>query len=250
MDSFFDKTTPIVVFFGPPCSGKFSIMRRISLYLEQEGFTILYDIMHAEVNKYDKSVSDRIERHWHEIVWHRYEPRMVNFPSSILLHVMDNKARKICQLLYINGKICANDILHHNLFNELKSLNNRIIWALTFDIDSQVDENLKYQIRDLYDKVAHIPYKTIVICNKVDLLTKSPDSLQRCYKHINEKYSIEMAFLEKLHPKTFGFLYSKNKMMFNVFSSGVYIESIDHRQYVASNNIYPQSLWNSILSLI
>ena len=249
MDSFIDRSTPIVVLFGPPCSGKFSIMRRLSLYLEQEGFTVLYDILHAEANEYDKSVSDRFDRYWQEIVRHQYEPRMVNFPSSILLHVMGNKGRKICQLLYINGQICTNDIPHHNLFNELKCLNNRIIWALTFDINSQVDENLKYQIRDLYVDVAHSPYKTIVICNKVDLIDKRPN-LQRCYKHMNETYSFEMEFLEKIHPKIFGFLHSKNKMVFNVFSSGVYIESSDHRQYVVSNNIYPQSLWNSILSLI
>lgn len=248
-----DQTTPIVVLFGPPSSGKTITLLRMIKYLEENHYQV-------EPETVFRPASDthyaRMCVELREQAYSNYAPSPTDVISFMLVKVL-YQGHPVCQILeapgehYFNGKAETD---FPTYINGICASNNRKIWVFFVEQDWGANQNE----RDLYAKKicgmqSNVSQKdkVVFLYNKVDkrkaqyndagrpILSSFFQNISNQYPGIFDRYS-NKNWLMKL-------LYGKYNFESVCFSSGTFNRTADGRQvWTRGKDFYCEDLWKII----
>ena len=249
-----DQRIPLVVLFGPRASGKMMTLIRLREYLRKRG-------MHMTVDQSLRPSGDKsyeILCKWFEQqnVFHGVIDDLHLLDRTILVRILDQRARPICQILRLEGDLCFDtDLPNYSfqaLYEYIQSITNKKIWLFF------VEENWggSQTVRDLYAKKIQemhsriLPMdKSIFIFNKVDRSNHfRPDGRPNApgiFQNIKNQYPLVFDRYVNRNPITRWF--APYKFDFVTFSAGTFDRTVDGRHvYAPGEDFYPEQLWKVI----
>lgn len=248
-----DKKNPIVVLFGPPQCGKTMTLVRLSRYLKQIGYKIV------PIRSFRPAADDHytsICENFDNDVNSRQAAESTKNISFLLIKIMDDAGRTICQILEAPGEYYYNPedptAGFPSYVNVIISSSNRKIWCYMVEPDWKDQRH-----RDGYvDKIRLLKRnmrpsdKAVFIFNKIDKTNLIIDS-----GRINEKEARKE--VKDLYPGIFEPFRSKgvfgcsDNFKFIPFQTGFYSKNPHGGLFFdPGDDIYPQKLWNVIHKLV
>lgn len=259
-----NTTVPVVVFVGPPSSGKSMILVRLSKYLRTQGYTIRPDTTFLNTPEYQKWCEEFMDKLNTNIA-------LKGTVEFLLVKVYKN-GREIAKLLEApgedfyttdpekvrNGK---NKRIEPYLSTIMTS-NNPKSYVMLLDLDSDIcfrndsDHRTSYSQRFLdyfypnidkrrdrivllYNKIDATPYGTINGC--IDLNGAKVDA---------KSYYPNLFATMKIH--SLGGFFTSENFVFKTFCTGMFSKILyddkgnEYKTYDAANDIYPKELWKEI----
>lgn len=249
-----DPTTPIVVLFGPPASGKTMTLIRLTRYLTQHGYEV------APVKTFRPSYDSHYSKicdGFNNMVNSDEAAKGTDNISFMLVKVLQ-KGKPICQILEAPGEGYylpkADTGIFPKYVNNVINNKNRKIWLFVVEpdwLDEEDRQGYAAKIKKLSTRM-HRTDKVIFLCNKID---KTPfvqgsglintnaaqTAIKNQYKGIFESFHNENPITR---------FFSEYRCRFIPFSTGDYNERVDGGiSYEAGDDYYPRRLWNEILSI-
>ncbi len=249
-----DPTTPIVVLFGPPASGKTMTLIRLTRYLTQNGYEV------APVKTFRPSYDSHYTKMCNEF------NNMVNSDEaakgtdniSFMLVKVLQKGKPICQILEAPGEGYylpkADTGNFPKYVNNVINNKNRKIWLFVVEpdwLDEADRQGYAAKIKKLSTKM-HSTDKVIFLCNKIDktpyVLGSGRINTNAARTAIGNQYKGIFEPFRNENPITRFF--SEHRCLFIPFSTGDYNERVDGGiSYEAGDDCYPRNLWKEILSI-
>jgi len=249
-----DKTTPIVVLYGPPSCGKTMTLVRMTRYLASVGFTV------SPVKTFrptsDSNYASLCEN-FDEMINSNNAAASTSNISFMLVKVSKN-GKPICQILEAPGEYYFNpqqpDAAYPTYVNKIISSSNRKIWAIMVEpdwSDSAPRRHYVSRIKKLKTRM-RASDKTVFIYNKIDMTDVVTDP-----GHI--KVPLAIKSVEDLYPSIFepfrntsplAFLGSKYNCGIVPFQTGDYTTSLNGMIFTEGPVEYPQMLWKELLKRI
>lgn len=249
-----DSTTPIVVLFGPPASGKTMTLIRLTRYLTQNGYEV------APVKTFRPSYDSHYTKMCNEF------NNMVNSDQaakgtdtiSFMLVTVLQKGKPICQILEAPGEGYYKPKEDTGIFpkyvNNVINNKNRKIWLFVVEpdwLDEADRQGYAAKIKKLSTKM-HSTDKVIFLCNKIDktpyVLGSGRINTNAARTAIGNQYKGIFEPFRNENPITRFF--SEHRCQFIPFSTGDYNERVDGGiSYEAGDDCYPRNLWKAILSI-
>ena len=255
-----DQRIPIVVLFGPTTCGKTMTLIRLTRYLQKNGYKVspVRSFRPASDSHYTKMCDG-----YNEMVHSPNAAQGTQHISFMLVEILDNNGRRVCQILeapgeyYFNPKKPDQDFppYIHSIINS----NNRKIWIYMVEPDwmDQPDRSayverikkLKINMRSqdkaifLYSKVDKSPY----------VISPGNVNISLVKNEINNMYpGIFVSFINR-NPVTRWFRQYNCSLV--PFSNGAFTEGTTNEgdvilKFVQGADEYPRMLWRSIMKLI
>lgn len=253
-----DKKTPIVVFFGPPYSGRTVALFRMTRFLESRN---------CLVNPIS-SFRPQCDRHYirmcsefKNMVYSNYAPPGNSMLDFMLVSVHNPVRQTICQILEVPGEHCfnpydtSNKLTFPTYFNTIISCPNKKIWV--FFLEQGWGDN--QAVRDLYaqriccmQELISPNDKVVFLFNKVDRQRqreqydrKGKPRKNLFFKQIKHEYPD--IFTRYKNNRLKELIYGEYDIKTVCFSSGIFSKSFDGREvWCPSNDLYCLQLWNTI----
>lgn len=247
-----DTTTPIVVLFGSPSSGKTLALLRMIRFFERNGYTVTPESVFRPT--YDKHYV-RMCRGLKDMVYSHYAPSPTDNISFMLVKVLDRVGNPICQILEAPGEHYFDgtaSLTFPTYIHNIIALPNRKVWVFMVEQDWGEDQNE----RNLYaQKICRM--QRLIPNDKVVFLFNKVDKHMGQYRsdgHPNKE--VFFANIRNQYPNIFsnyvnnGFsrlLFGRYNFEVVCFSSGVFTGTADGRQvWTLGNDSYCQEFWDAI----
>ena len=251
-----DRTSPIVMLFGPRSSGKTMTLVRLSRYLRDCGYTIKVD----KTFKSDAQYKGKCEKFLRDL--DTKEALAGNAYTDFLLVKVIKNSTTICQFLEAPGEhyFDPGDVSAKNfppyMTEIIRKLGNRKIWAFITEAEWDVNNSVKKSyVRRIANCKAQLVRKTdrfVILYNKVDqkdeLFNNGQIHLSSTERTMREEY-YGLANLFK-NPNPITSLWRKYNYMFVPFCTGYYFTEKGRLTYRESEDLYPRLLWNALMKCI
>ena len=248
-----DKQNPIVVLFGPPACGKTMTLIRLTRYLKMQNFKV------EPITSFRPSVDTHYSnmcREYNEMVNNNNAAGQTSRISFMLVRVIDDKGRTICQILEAPGELYYDPNKPNADFpryvNAIKNGTNRKVWCYFVEPDWKDEADR----RGYADKISSLKRnmkpvdKAVFVFNKIDLtpFVISPGQ-------INKKQARRE--VENLYPGIFepfrskGVFSTSDNFEFVPFHTGDYSKTYaGEYTFEPGPDEYPRALWNVIKKLV
>ena len=143
-----DASTPIVVFFGSPASGKTLTLLRMIRFLEQNNYQVVPEaLFRPQTDKHYTKMCAGLK----DMAYSTYAPGGTDIISFMLVKVLDSIGRPLCQILEAPGEHYFDG--HASLefptyINAIRTCMNKKIWVFFVEQDwgsNQEERNLYAQ---------------------------------------------------------------------------------------------------------
>lgn len=250
-----DKSTPIIVLFGPPSCGKTMTLVRMTRYLRSEGYTV--QPIRTFRPTADSHYSEMCQN-FDSMINSSDAARSTNRISFMLVMVM-KKGKPICQILEAPGEYYFNPDDPFKQFptyiHSIITGDNRKIWSIFVEPDwNDLTPRMNYvtKIGKLKSQLNPTD-KVLFVYNKVDtteyVISPGNVKLNLIQKNIEDLYPNIFTFFENQNPITKFF--TKYNCDLVPFQTGYYNElSMTGLTYNEGPKPYAQALWNKWLKLI
>lgn len=249
-----DQTTPIVVFFGSPASGKTLAMLRLIRYLEgRENCQVVpEEVFRPQSDRHYTKMCNGLK----EMAYNTYAPGGTDVISFMLLKVLNPVGKPICQILEAPGEHYFDgtpQLTFPTYINFIRACPNKKVWVFFVEQGwgtNQGERNLYAQKICSMQGLISPNDRVVFLFNKVDRYRQQYRSdgtpnkevfftnIQNQYPGIFIKY--ENRGLNKI-------LYGPYKFKVVCFSSGVFNMTNDGREvWTPEKDWYCQELWNVI----
>lgn len=249
-----DPTTPIVVLFGPPTSGKTMTLIRLTRYLNQHGYEV------RPVETFRPATDTHYQRMCEKFNEMVYSDNAAEGTSNIsfMLVKVTQKGRSICQILEAPGEGYYMPETDTGTFpryvNNIISNNNRKIWLFVVEpnwLDKADRQGYAAKIKKLQTKIKRQD-KVVFLFNKIDktefVLGGGHINTPEAIKSIKNQYEGIFEPFRNENPITRFF--SEYRCEFVPFSTGDYSPKVDGGMvYEPGDDVYPRRLWNTILKI-
>lgn len=260
-----DHETPIVVFVGPPASGKSMILVRIAKYLREMGFTIRADRTFINKDSYRRGCD----------AFENLLDTNIALPGTVeylLVDVRDKDGNNVAKLLEAPGEhfydtknngINDNNNTLKGYLSKIIASNNPKTYVALLDLDSDISFRSNQTHRNRYTtRLINTFYngmhpekdRFILLYNKVDepgfgTIHGISDSKKKQARKDAELYYPALFNTMKITKYVF---FTLDDFAFQTFCTGKYTSVTDdngneYKQYDVSNNSYPQELWMEII---
>lgn len=256
-----NQTVPLVVFVGPPASGKSMILVRMAQYLFAHGYTIQTDPTFLNTAKYQRDCEE-FARKLHTNI------ALDGTAEFILVDIYKN-GNLIAKMLEAPGedffatdpeKAAKNNIVAPYLATIMTS-NNPKTYVMLLDLDSKVSFRNNSSLRaayaqrlltQFYPRINQNRDQIVLLYNKIDATMFG--TINGCQNPSGARKDAEMYYaplfsgmqIEKLA----GFLKVDN-FEFKTFCTGMYADQVDnmgnpYQTYNVASDTYPEDLWKDI----
>lgn len=248
-----DTTTPIVVLFGSPSSGKTMALLRMIRFFESHGYTVTPESVFRP--KTDKHY-ERMCKGLKDMVYSHYAPPPTDIISFMLVKVLDRVGNPICQILEAPGEHYFDgtaSLTFPTYIHNIIALPNRKVWVFIAEQDWGQDQNERnLYAQQICGMQRLIPNdKVVFLFNKVDKHMRQYRSdgrpnkevffanIRNQYPNIFANY-VNNGFFSKL-------LFGRYNFKVVCFSSGVFTDTEDGEQvWTLGNDSYCQEFWDAI----
>ena len=260
-----NQTVPIVVFVGPPSSGKSMILVRLAKYLRSQGYTVEPDPTFLNTAQYNQNCKIFKEC----LTTTKALPGTVVF---LLVKVYDRNGNEIAKLLEAPGedfyttdpaKIRAgkNNMIEPYLQTIMAS-NNIKTYVILLDLDSDTSFRTDGNHRESYEqRVLEMFYcninldrdRVILLYNKIDATPFG--NIHGCSNPSGARKDAKMyypAWFSSMKISQWGIVTVDN-FEFITFCTGMFAEQTDdfgklYKTYTIADDKYPRKLWKEIIS--
>lgn len=258
-----DKKTPIVVFVGPPASGKSMIMVRLSRYLSDNGYAVRPDETFLATPEY---------REWcREFASKLHTNIALQGTVEFLLVNVYKQGRLVAKLLEAPGedfyttdakkiKEGKNSRIEPYLSSIITNPNPKT-YVVLLDLDSQISfrnegshrsSYAERYLRDFYPKVKLGRDRVVLLYNKIDRTVYG--SLNSCHDMAHAREDAEMYYktlFETMKTKKLGGFITVDNFVFKTFCTGDFQKAVDnfgreYQTYFPADDVFPHELWYEI----
>lgn len=247
-----DKTTPIVVLFGPQSCGKTMMTIRLTRWLRAHHYHVEPDHNFRPVNdELYKKMCDSFD----ENVNSDYAAERTHLCNFMLVKVMNKYGEPICQLLEAPGDHYFDDKYPNTGFplyiNRICATDNPKIWMFIVERNWK-DEKDRLNYADKIIKMQSLikpSDRVMFTCHKADLhpglFVAGQPIVPQFFKDIENQYPGIFSKYENKSP--ISRLWRKCNCDFVVFTAGSFNATYEGGQcYMPSCDTYPSTLWKSI----
>lgn len=258
-----NNKVPVVVFVGPPSSGKSMILVRVAKYLRSQGFTIKTDPTFLNTPKYQQDCID-------------FEDSLnttIALPGTVkfLLVNVYHKGVEVAKLLEAPGEDFYTTDRNQSVKNSrieaylatIMASNNPKSYVTLLDLDSDISFRRDGYHRDSYSQrflnhfypaINKNRDKIILLYNKIDM-TPFGD-INGCHNpsaaRDDAKLYYPQLFSTMRVSKLGGFMQVDN-FSFLTFCTGMFSPQTDnfgntYKVYTMASDVFPRDLWNEITS--
>lgn len=243
-----NQTVPVVVFVGPPSSGKSMILVRLAKYLRNQGYTIQTDSTFLNTQKYQSDCEEFKDKLNTNIA--------LRGTVEFLLIKVFKEGREVAKLLeapgedfYTTDPIKIRDGKNNRIEPYLSTImtsRNPKSYVVLLDLDSDVCFRNDYPNIDvrrdriilLYNKIDVTPFGTINGCT-------DPNGAKADAKIFYQQLFATMRV------RSFGGFVTTDNFVFKTFCTGMFSKETDnngkkYQTYNVAADIYPQELWKEI----
>lgn len=255
-----DQEAPIVVLFGPTECGKTMTLTRMTRFLQK------YDYRVAPIRSFRPSTDTHYQQiceNFNELVHSSSAAQGTEMISFMLVEVLDNNGRRICQILEAPGEYYFDPKNPNEEFpsyvNTIINSNNRKIWLFMVEPDwKDPSERCAYvnRIQNLKTKMRSQD-KAIFLYNKVDksnfVVSPGHVNLNSIKNDTSNMYPGIFTPFTNVNPLTKFFKpYMCDLVPFSngSFTKATKADGTDYLTYQQGVDEYPQLLWNTILKRI
>jgi GTPase SAR1 family protein len=258
-----DQNAPLVVFVGPPSSGKTMILVRLAKYLRSNGYIINTDETFLSTEEY-KEDCDEFNNKLNTNV------ALKGTVKFLLVNVHDNTGNLIAKLLEAPGEdfftteknnTAKNKRIEPYLATIMTSANPKS-YVVLLDLDSQISFRRNHNYVDayadrfinyFYPKINNKRDRIVLLYNKID---ETPfGNINGCTNPKGARKDAEMYYKQMFATmkvsKLGGFVTADN-FVFKTFCTGMFSDSVDdqgnnYQTYSVASDTYPRDLWNEII---
>lgn len=258
-----NNIVPIVVFVGPPSSGKSMILVRLAKYLRAEGYTIKTDTTFLNTVEYHQDCQEFNDKLNTNIA-------LKGSVKFLLVNVYKN-GREVAKLLEAPGedfyttdpvkiKEGKNDTVEPYLSTIMTSQNPKS-YVMLLDLDSEISFRNDSYHRDsyaqrflnfFYPKIDKNRDRIVLLYNKIDTtmfgningcddIKGARDDAKLYYKQLFSTMKIT----------SFGGFLKSDNFVFKTFCTGMFSTQVDtfgkkYQTYNIASNVFPKELWTEI----
>lgn len=258
-----NTTVPVVVFVGPPSSGKSMILVRLAKYLRNQGYTIQTDSTFLNTPEYQndcKEFTDKLNTN----------VALAGSVKFLLVKVYQN-GREVAKLLEAPGedfyttdpekiRLGKNDRVEPYLAAIMTS-NNPKSYVMLLDLDSDIcfrndahhRESYSQRFLDFfYPKIDKRRDRIVLLYNKIDVT--SFGTINGCTDPNGAKADAKMFYPQlfaTMKKRPLGGLLTYDNFVFKTFCTGMFSKFVDkfgneYQTYNVAQDVYPRELWNEI----
>jgi GTPase SAR1 family protein len=247
-----DKTTPIVVLFGPQSCGKTMMTIRLTRWLRAHYYHVEPDRNFRPSNsEFYKKMCDSFD----ENVNSDYAAGHIHLCNFMLIKVSDKYGEPICQILEAPGDHYFDDKYPNMEFPlyiyKICTTYNPKIWMFIVERNwKDAKDRLNYANKIIKMQSLIKPSDRVMFtCHKVDLhpglFVAGQPNVPQFFKDIENQYPGIFSKYENKNP--ISRLWRKYNCDFVVFSAGSFNATYEGGQcYVSTCDTYPLTLWKSI----
>lgn len=254
---------PIVVFVGPPSSGKSMILVRLAKYLRGHGYTIQTDPTFLNTPQYQTDCKEFAEKLNTNVA--------LDGSVKFLLVKVYKDGREVAKLLEAPGEDFyttdpariregKNDRVEPYLSTIMTS-NNPKSYVMLLDLDSDVCFRNDSRHRESYSqRFLNFFYpnidvrrdRIVLLYNKIDVTHFG--SINGCTDLSGAKADAQMYYPQlfaTMKVKSLGGLVTSDNFVFKTFCTGMFAKTIaddgsTYQTYNVAQDVYPQELWREI----
>lgn len=260
-----NNTVPVVVFVGPPSSGKSMILVRLAKYLRNQGYTIKTDPTFLNTADYQRDCQEFNDKLNTTIA--------LNGSVKFLLVNVYKDGREVAKLLEAPGedfyttdpaKIRAgkNDRVEPYLSTIMTSTNPKS-YVMLLDLDSDISFRNDQYHRDSYSQ-RFLNYfypnidknrdRIVLLYNKIDKTMFG--NINGCDDSDGARKDAEMYYkslFASMKITRFGGFLTSDNFAFKTFCTGMFAKQTDnvgnvYQTYNVASEVYPRDLWKEIIS--
>lgn len=252
---------PVVVFVGPPSSGKSMILVRLAKFLRNEGYTIKTDPTFLNTKKYQEDCQKFNDKLNTNIA-------LDGSVEFLLVNIYDKNGKEIAKLLEAPGedfyttdpeKIRAGKNMRVEPYlATIMTSNNPKSYVMLLDLDSEVSFRNDSYHRDSYAQ-RFLNYflppinlkrdRIILLYNKID---RTPfGTINGCQNPKGAKEDAKI-FYRQIFAKLTGGFFNLEQFAFKTFCTGMFSSHFDdsgeeYQIYNVASDTYPRELWQEIV---
>lgn len=246
-----DKQTPLVILIGQHVCGKTSVLIRLSSFLMKEGWRVSpLKNFHPNSRTY-QFYCDAFVR----MVFCNDLSQWCSIPD-ILLEVIDNHGRKVCQLLEYDSDRFLDENTLTNDSSEVFSRHQGNLTIIPFISDYPEDVHLFIdRVRKCQSLIRTVKGKVrwLFLYNKIDLMSGHYWQIDDGYQYV--KHAIDCIYpglFDSFRTSGVRRIWSTYTCSLMPFSSGVFESAINPSGevidvYSPSSDCFPKRLWDYIL---
>lgn len=256
-------TVPVVVFVGPPASGKSMILVRLAKYLRSEGYTIETDPTFLNTADYQRDCEEFKEKLNTNVA--------LEGTVKFLLVKVYKDSREVAKLLEAPGedfyttdpsqiKAGKNEKVESYLSTIMTSANPKS-YVVLLDLDSDISFRINGPHRDSYSQrfldsfyknINRSRDRIVLLYNKID---KTPfGSIHGCTDVEGARKDAEMYYRQwfsTMKRKSLGGFITSDNFVFKTFCTGMFSDYTDengrrYQTYNVANDVFPRELWKEI----
>lgn len=256
-----NTTVPVVVFVGPPASGKTMILVRLAKYLRKKGFTIQTDRAFLNTSDYQNWCDEFEEKLTTNVA--------LDGTVKFLLVKVYEKGREVAKLLEAPGEDFFTTDTNKRSDNQrvkpyltaIMASDNPKSYVTLLDLDSKVSFRNNSKLREAYSQrfLTHFypnidsnRDRIVLLYNKIDVT--SFGSIIGCSDIKGAKDDAKRHYPELFNtmqvPILGGLMHTDN-FVFKTFCTGIFADEVDdngnpYQTYNVAKDIYPEELWKEI----
>lgn len=254
-----NNTVPVVVFVGPPSSGKSMILVRLAKYLRNQGYVVTTDSTFLNTPEYQRDCQEFQNKLNTNVA-------LSGSVKFLLVNVYHN-GREVAKLLEAPGEDFyttdpykirqgKNNSVEPYLATIMTSTNPKSYVAL-LDLDSEISFRNDSYHRDSYAQrfLTHFypainlkRDRIVLLYNKIDKTMFG--TINGCTDAKGAREDAEL-YYKQLFANMIGGLFKMEQFVFKTFCTGMFSAQMDnlgntYQTYNVADDIYPRELWKEI----
>ena len=258
-----NNTVPIVVFVGPPSSGKSMILVRLAKYLRKQGYTVKTDPTFLNTAQYQKDCEEFTDKLNTNVA-------LSGSVAFLLINVYKD-GREVAKLLEAPGedfyttdpgKIqSGKNTRVEPYLSAIMTSENPKSYVLLLDLDSEIsfrkdsyhrDSYSQRFLDDFYPNIDSKRDRIVLLYNKIDVT--SFGTIHGCTDPKGAKEDAKLYYPQlfstmKVH--ILGGLLTSDNYVFKTFCTGKFSKmtkdnGVEYQTYNVAQDSYPQELWKEI----
>ncbi|MGM9868039.1 MAG: hypothetical protein ACI30R_00225 [Sodaliphilus sp.] len=255
-----NNLVPLVVFVGPPASGKSMILVRLAQYLLNQGYTIKPDTTFLNTDKYQNGCTQFADKLSTNVA-------LDGTVEFLLVDVIDQSGSVVAKLLeapgedfYSTAKPDKNKTVEPYL-QKIMGSNNIKNYVVLLDLDSEISFRNDPHHRNSYaqrfltrfaPKIDTERDRITLLYNKID--TTPFGDINGCTNKSGAEKDAKLYYpslFNKLQRRAIAGFFTIPNYTFSTFCTGQFSKQVDeygeeYQPYTPASDIYPQQLWKEI----